>query len=466
MQLKKGDQAELTVEKIIFGGKRMAKYGDVVVFLDEGMVGDVVLVEFSGFKKKFYEARVVEVVRPSEKRVEPACKHFEKCGGCQLQYMSYDDQLKLKEGFVRDCFERIGGFEGTNILPIIANEKEYYYRNKMEFSFGYDEAMNFTLGLHVPGRRFDILDVEECFLESEVAVDILRATREVMKKLGWEPFKYSDGTGFLKALYIREGERTGERLVNLVTSQFLPENFDEGLEEFIEIMKGFGGDITSLYWTEVISKRGERKRRIENLLFGKPFLTENMVVTDESGEAHKLSFDILPQAFFQVNTMQAEVLYGETLKAARVKKSDFVMDLFCGTGTIGLFMAKFVDKVVGVELNEESVKSARENALKNGIENIEFVVGDAKRVAAEVSGHPEVIIVDPPRAGLAPELVEIINDFSPARVVYVSCNPATLARDCREFLKYGYKVNYVQPVDMFPQTYHVENVVLIEKVGA
>lgn len=331
----------------------------------------------------------------------------------------------------------------------------------MEFSFGYDADMNFTLGMHVPGRRFDIMDLEECHLQSEVSYKILNEIREFMRALTWPPFKYSCGEGFLKGIFIREGKRTNEVMINLKTSDDLPEDFDEGIEKFVKMLMEIDtGDqkIVSIYWIKDISKRGQPRKVVEKLLHGKAALHEEMHIGEE-----KLSFDIRPQSFFQVNTLQAEILYSQVLEMALNKPQKLVFDLFCGTGTIGLFLAKHVEGVLGVELNESAVIAARENALKNKIFNADFFLGDVGKVLHTMKERPSLIVVDPPRAGLTGKMINKINDFDCNQIIYVSCNPATLARDCQFFAEYGYKVKKVQPVDMFPHTYHVENVCLLER---
>jgi len=462
MQLKKGEIIEFDVHALAFGGAGVGKYEGLTVFVEKTMPGDRVQASLTRIKPKFAEAKLVEIVKESPDRVEPKCKYSGKCGGCQLQFMPYEKQLEFKKQNVIDSFERIGKIFDANILDVIPSKDSFYYRNKMEFSFGYDAEMKFTLGMHVPGRRFDIMDLTECHLESKLSTDILNITRAFMRESEWKPFKYSIGKGFLRSLYIREGKRTGEVLVNLVTSDAVPKKFDEEIKKYIEkvsTMTDGEQSVTSIYWTQIISKRGHKRQIKEKLLFGKKFLTEKMIL--ENGD--ELDFDILPQAFFQVNTFQAEILYKEVLRLATSSSNGTVFDLFCGTGTIGLFLAKHCEKVLGIELNEEAVKAARENAQKNAIFNIDFHVGDVTKMLGDIKEFPSLIVVDPPRAGLTEKMIKHMNDFNADRIIYVSCNPATLARDCAWFSEYGYKVKSVQPVDMFPHTYHIENVCLLER---
>ena len=338
--------------------------------------------------------------------------------------------------------------------PAIGCSAEFYYRNKMEFSFGYDAEMNFTLGMHLPGRGYDILDLEKFFLQSEKSVEILNKTREFALKRGWLPYQYSCGKGFLRSLFIREGKRTGEMMVNLATSEEVPDDLEAGMEEFAAML-----DVDSVYWSTVISRRGERKRIEEKLLKGKKMITEKMQL--ENGD--ELAFDIMPQAFFQVNTLQAERLYSEVLKLANEEQHGVIFDLFCGTGTIGLCLAKHGEQVYGIDVNEDAIKSARENAQRNNVFNIEFFAGDSTKLVKTLRERPSLIVVDPPRAGLTEKLVSHINDFGPRTVIYVSCNPASLARDCQWFSEFGYKVKSVQLNLVCPQTYHIENVCLLQR---
>lgn len=460
MQLQKGQIVELDIHTMAFGGAGLGKYEGLTVFVENTMPGDKVRASLTKIKKQFAHADLVEIVEESLDRVKPRCPYSGTCGGCQMQFMPYEKQLKFKKQHVIDSFERIGKIYNPPVAEIIGCKDSFYYRNKMEFSFGYDAEMNFALGLHLPNRRYDILDVHECYLESEFAVIILNAVRNFMIEKKWLPFKYSNGEGFLRSLFIREGKRTNDVMINLATSDDVPENFEKGLEDFVAMLNGLeNGKITSIYWSKVISKRGSPRQIIEKLLFGKPILQEKMVL--ENGDT--LTFDIPPQAFFQVNTLQAEVLYNEVLKMIGDKSQETVFDLFCGTGTIGLFLAKYVKHVVGVELNKEAIKIAEQNARQNGISNIDFFHGDVTKTLKNLKEKSSLIVVDPPRVGLGEKLIDQLKEFEVPRIVYVSCNPATLARDCAGLKKYGYEVKKIQPVDMFPHTFHIENVCLLER---
>lgn len=454
MQLKKGEIIEFTVDSLVFGGKAIGEFEGLKVFVNKAIPGDRVSASLTKIKKNYAEAQFVELLEPSKDRVKARCQHAGTCGGCTFQQLPYEKQLEAKKQFVVDAFERIGGLQNPPVRDVIACEDQFYYRNKMEFSFGYDAEMKFAMGMHLPGRRYDILDLKECHLQSEGTEELLSKVREFVTKRKWKPFKYSCGQGFLRSLFVREGKRTGELMIVLSTSDDVPKDLDAGLEELSEIL---GDKVTSFYWSQVISKRGSPKQIKETLIRGRKTLKEDMIL--ENG--NKLGFEIAPQAFFQPNTFQAEKLYTEVIKL--VEGGEFAFDLFCGTGTIGLFMAKHVGHVLGIELNESAVQVARENAQKNAIFNIDFFVGDVGKLVGTLKERPSVIVVDPPRAGLNEKTIAKISEFDCERIIYVSCNPSTLARDCQWLAEFGYKVESVQPVDMFPHTYHIENVCLLKR---
>ena len=462
MNLQKGEIIDLEIENIAFLGKGVGKYNGKVVFVSNTMAGDKIKASLTHIKKDFCEADLVEIVSPSAERIAPKCEYFDKCGGCSFQFIPYAKQLEIKKQHVIDAFERIGNVVNPNVKDVIGCSDPYYYRNKMEFSFGYDANMNFTLGMHEPNRRFDIMDLKNCYLMSKISVDIFNLFREFCVRKNYEPFKYSNGSGFLKQVFVREGKRTNEVMVNFVTSDLVPKDFENDLKELKdELLKCHEGEkkLTSFYWSKVISKKGRRREIKEILVYGKKYLTE--ILKLENGDS--LSFDIAPQAFFQVNTFGAEILYNLALKYALKNPHETAFDLFCGTGTIGLFLAKHINEVFGIEINEDAVIAARENAQKNKIFNIDFFTGDVDKVLKKITRIPSLIVIDPPRAGLTKNTIEKINEFGAKSLVYISCNPSTLARDCQLLREYGFKVSEITPVDMFPHTYHIECVCLFER---
>ena len=467
MQIQKGQSVDMEISAMAFGGSGIGRYEGMAVFVEGTVPGDKVQASFTRIKKKFGEAKLVKIIKTSPDRVTARCPYSGVCGGCHFQYLKYEKQLEIKHQHTIDALERIGKFANPPVAEIIACDDPFYYRNKMEFSFGYDGGMNFALGFHIPGRRFDILDVKECYLESEFSVKILNKTREFALAKKWLPRKYgpddsSEISGFLKSLFVREGKRTGEVMVNVLTSVQVPENFKKEMEELAnELLKleDKKMKIVSIYWSRKIAKRGQVTKIEEDLIYGKATFEEKMILAN----GDELTFEILPQAFFQVNTLQAEKLYMEVVKLVEDGGHKIAFDLFCGTGTIGLFLAKHVENVIGVEVNPDSVKMALENARKNKIFNIDFFTGDVADVLKKIKQTPSLVLVDPPRAGLSQKMIERMADLKARKIIYVSCNPATLARDCEYLGKFGYKIKSVQPVDMFPHSYHVENVCLLER---
>ncbi|NLC56758.1 MAG: 23S rRNA (uracil(1939)-C(5))-methyltransferase RlmD [Armatimonadetes bacterium] len=385
-------------------------------------------------------------------RTGAACPHYETCGGCAWQDVRYSEQLRLKEQIVR---ANLPGVPPDRFRPILGMETPWFYRNKMEYTFSEGPI----LGLHRRGRYWDVLDIVDCRLQSPLANEIRNAVRAFAQAYAWEPYHKRTHTGEVRHLVIREGKRTGEVLLNLATrSEAVP-----GIEELVRQLVARFPAITSFYWTISPEKGDAIKAHREMLLHGKPQIRE---VLDG------IEFLIGPKTFFQTNTVQAEELcrvVAELREAAGHGTAPVVLDLYCGVGTFALSTARRAPgaRVFGVELVEESVASARENAARNGIPGVEFLAGDVgKRLpeAIRALGTPDVVLVDPPRAGLAPEVVGDLAALSPAQILYISCNPAALGRDLAALTAAGYQVRAVQPVDMFPHTRHVETCVSITRV--
>ncbi len=442
---KKGSEVELTIDGLAYGGKGIGDLDGFKMFVPDTAPGDKIQARVTKVKSKYGEGRLLNLLEPSPDRVPAKCKHFETCGGCKWQFISYEDQLVVKEQHVRDALERIGGLD-VEVLPIVPNDSPWNYRNKMELSFGPGED-GVMLGLYPPGYHYEVFDLEECFLQSELVAEIAKKVRDFANEYKVPHYKSDTHEGVLRNLIIRQGKNTGEVMVILVTST----SVFERREEF---MKLFADDerITSLYWNTVYQVAGQPTWIEENLLAGKEALTESLNL--ENGQ--ELVFDILPQAFFQTNTKQAEKLYAKVIELAELSGEEVVFDLYCGTGTIGLFCAHKAKQVVGVEVNESAVDSARANAQKNGIKNASFYLGAVEKRLASLDEKPDVVIVDPPRSGLGEKVVEQVVAFGAKRIVYVSCNPTSFARDAKWLTEQGYSLKSVQPVDMFPQTYHVE----------
>lgn len=454
--LKKGQKLNLKIDKLAFGGDGIAKLDKFVVFVKDVVPGDEIEGEITKIKKNYCEAKVVNRIKSSKLRIKPKCKHVGVCGGCKMQSLMYEDQLKIKEDQVKDALQHIGGFK-VEVSPIIGCKDPWFYRNKMEFSFGEDENGNFALGLHPAGKYYNVFNLEECFLQSTYCAFLADIVRNFAIKNKLKLYRNRENIGLLRSLYIREGKHTGEVMVNLATSG---EDFPQWKEFKDLILKEsekffVGSKIASIYLTKIHVEKGKKTFLDEFLIYGNPSLTEYLYI----GEQDFLQFQIGPQSFFQPNTLQAEVLYQEVLKAASLTGKELVFDLFCGTGTIGLFCAPGCERVIGVDSDKTAISNANQNAKLNNISNVVFFTDDISRALCRIREKPDIIIVDPPRAGLAKKHLERIARFNAKKIVYVSCNPITLARDLKFLAENGYSVKNVQPVDMFPHTYHVEVVV-------
>jgi 23S rRNA (uracil1939-C5)-methyltransferase len=445
-------------------GKAIAKHENLVVFIEGAVPGDVVDVMVHRKKNSYAEAKAIKIVSPSPYRIDPKCEHFGTCGGCKWQSLDYSRQLYFKQKYVSDAFTRIGKLTFDQIDPILANKDVYYYRNKLEFSFSnkkwltneeikndVEVANKNALGFHIPGLFDKILDINNCYLQAEPSNSIRLAIREYAFKNDLTFFDIRNKAGFLRTVMIRT---TSTKQVMVVLSMF--ENREEEMLALCEYLKVKFPLITCLQY--VFNPKGNDT--IQDLDI-KTYHGSDAIVEEMEG----LKFNISAKSFYQTNSDQAYELYKITRDFAKLDKDDLVYDLYTGTGTIANFIARSCKKVVGIEYVEAAVKDAFKNSELNGITNTGFFAGDMKNVFTEEfvfkNGKPDVIITDPPRAGMAPEVVDVILKLSPKRVVYVSCNPSTQARDLA-LMEGLYNIVKVQPVDMFPQTAHVENVVLLE----
>ncbi len=439
-------------------------------------VGDVVKAEIFKIKKKYLVSRFRELVKPSPHRIDPTCPYFGHCGGCKWQHMAYPEQLRLKRKQVQDALEHIGGFDEIDCTPCIPAPELFGYRNKMDFSFTdlrylttdeigiepgeHDKPLDFALGFHAPGCYAKAIDIDHCDLSTEEMNITLNAVRRFCLGHKEELPIYStrSHTGELRNLVVRHGGHTGEFMVNLVTTTHHPELMQKLCEELKvalgERLTTFVNNITSAKNTVAFGEK-------EFVLHGSGF------ITDRLGD---YTYRISANSFFQTNTAQAEKLYLQILETAQLKSTDIVYDLFCGTGSIALFASSHCKKVLGVELVESSVRDARENAKLHNVDNCEFIqldLKDIKHIEEEMRefGHPDVVITDPPRAGMNPKAVKMLLKIAPSAIVYVSCNPASLARDGQMLCEEGqYRLVSCQPIDMFPQTNHVESVARFERV--
>ena len=459
--MKKGSILTLDIEKFADKGKSLTRLDGYVVFVPGAVPGDRVKARVYRKRKKFAEAALIEVLAPSPLRTEPTCSYFGTCGGCKWQHVDYQAQLDAKTQSVRESFEHAGGRSDVTVHPALGAEDRYYYRNKMEFSFsagrwltpdeissGKDFNTSFALGLHVPGNFAKVLDLHECHLQSAWSASFVNAVRTFCLENEWSAWHPRKHTGYLRHLVIRQAANTEEIMVNLVTSHHDADRMaamSTWIQETAPQVTTFINTINS---------------GVAQTAFGEAMHTVfgPGLIHDRIGDH---TFEIAPNAFFQTNTRQAETLYRVAAEYAALTPDDLVYDLYCGAGTISLYVAPKVKQVIGVELVEEAVQNARRNAAANGISNVTFETGDMMTLFNEEfiarNGKPDVLIVDPPRAGLHPKVVRQIGELAPERFIYVSCNPHSQAKDL-SYLTDTFEVVQVQPVDLFPHTHHIESV--------
>jgi 23S rRNA (uracil1939-C5)-methyltransferase len=440
----RGDELELTVDSLAHGGNGVARRDGYVVFVAGAVPGDRVRAVVGKAKRAYAEARAVEVLEPSPDRIPAVADH----PGAPWQVLPYERQLEVKHEQVEDALRRIGKLDDFELEPIVGALDQWRYRNKLEFSFGTGDGGELVCGFHAPGRWDRIEPLTDCKLQSERGNALREQVLAFCREQGLGAWDRRDQHGFLRNLVIREGRRTGQFQVRLVTS---PGKLD--VDRFIDAV-----DCEGLYWTQTAglgesTLGGETAR-----LAGAPQLHETL------GD---LQYLISPEAFFQTNTEMAELLYGVAADVAQLRGHELVYDLYCGIGTIGLSLAARAREVVGVEIVEPAVADAIANARLNEIENASFFAGDirlAMRDLVERAGKPDVVVIDPPRAGLSQKVVRRVIEATPKRIVYVSCNPTTLAPNAAQLVEAGYALRRVRPVDLFPQTPHIECVALLERV--
>lgn len=462
MAIKKGSEIDLTIDSAAFKGKGIGNIDGLAVFVPNTAPGDRVKTRIIKKKKSYLEGKLLEVLEEGPNRIEPRCQHARNCGGCNWQHVSYEHQLAFKRDQVRDHMHRIGGLTHLEVNQTIGCEDIFYYRNKMEYSIGHkrwlsreeinrDEFVSdrcFAAGLHAPGRFDKILNINECHLQDPISYKILDFIRNWCKEHDVPPFNRIDHQGFMRNVVIRKAYHTDDLMVNIVTyqddQQIMGNLVDALLDEFPPI-------------TTIINNINDTRRptavgRYEKVLYGPGF------ITDHIGPYH---FNIDANAFFQTNTRQAERLYEVAKDFADIRPGEIVYDLYCGVGTLSLYLSDNAKRIVGIELEEVTINNARKNAEENEVENVAFVEGDMKDVFTEVItqkyGDPDCLITDPPRSGMHPDVVSRLKELKVPKLVYVSCNSSTMARDLKE-LNEVYDILEIQPVDMFPQTYHIETV--------
>jgi 23S rRNA (uracil1939-C5)-methyltransferase len=444
-------ELELSIDSLAYGGNGVARLNGFVVFVRRGLPGDLVRARVTKVKRNHAEALAVEVLRPGPKRVEAPCAHYPACGGCRFQDLAYEAQASAKEEQVADALRRIGGLAEAPLEPIEPAVERFHYRNKLEYSFTASPSGP-ALGFHKAGRWDEVLEIDRCWLTTELGNALRDAVRDWARAEGLEPYDQAGQTGYLRHLVVREGRNTGQALVQLVTAP--GERFDR--DELVEVLRRFP-EVRSIHWA-VNDSPAEVTNLPSTLLWGEEAIEE---------ELGGLRFRVRPNAFLQTNTAMAERLYALVGEFAGLSGAETVYDLYCGIGTIGLTLASRALTVWGVEVSEESVACALENAELNGISNAGFFAGEVGASLEELrdrAGPPDVAVVDPPRAGLSGKALRRLARLSAARIVYVSCNPTTLAGNVKDLARdWGYRLERARPLDMFPHTPHVETVALLRR---
>ena len=444
-------ELDLRIDSLAFGGNGVARLDGYVVFVRRGLPGDRVRARVTKVKRSHAEALAVEVLEPGPQRVEAPCPHFGACGGCRFQDLAYEAQLEAKQAQIEDSLRRLGGIAEPPVGPIVPSSSIYGYRNKLEYSFTQTDAGP-ALGFHAAGRWDEVLPIEVCLLTTDTGNAIRDAVQAWAREEGLPAYDQAENTGYLRHLVVREGRNTGQALVQLVTAE--GERFDR--DYLIETLRKIP-EVRSIHWA-VNDTPAEVTNLPSLLLWGEEAIEEELL---------GLRFRVRPNAFLQTNTEMAETLYRLAIEAAGLTGDETVYDLYCGTGTMALAMAGHALSVWGVEISEESVACALENAELNGISNAAFFAGNVGQSLEELrdrAGEPDVVVVDPPRAGLAGKALKRVGETGAPRLVYVSCNPTTLAGDLKVLIgEYGYTLVQVTPVDMFPHTPHVESVSLLTR---
>ncbi|MBN4069627.1 MAG: 23S rRNA (uracil(1939)-C(5))-methyltransferase RlmD [Alkaliphilus sp.] len=451
--MKKKEIIEFTIEEMSFGNKSYGYFDNRKIVVKGGILGQRVKARVKRIRKDKAEAYITEVVEKSPYETVVPCTHYGKCGGCSLQTLPYEIQLSEKENWVKKLFENVR-IEPEQWLKIEGSPVIQDYRNKMEFSFG-DEFKGgpLTLGMHKKGMHYDIVTVDECIIMDNDFRKILATILEFFKARNIPKYNNRKREGYLRHLVVRKAHNTSEMLVNLVTSTQLQVDTSDLVSELTKL--DLDSKIVGILHTFNDNLSDTVQSDKTETLFGQDFITEKVF---------ELKFKISPFSFFQTNTLGTEKLYSIVKEFVGDSKDKTIFDLYCGAGTISQIVANQAKQVIGIEINEEAVKAARESAKENSIANCKFIAGDVKEEVQNLNEKPDIIVLDPPRAGITPKALEHIAEFNAEKIVYVSCNPKSLVEDLKFFVGKGYMVEKLQVVDMFPHTPHVECVVGIQKI--
>ncbi|MCY6957573.1 23S rRNA (uracil(1939)-C(5))-methyltransferase RlmD [Clostridium brassicae] len=435
-----------------YEGEGVARIENYPIFIQGALRGEEVKMRVVKIKKNFAFGKLLEIIKSSKNRIEPVCSIYNKCGGCSIQHFSYESQLEFKKNRVKDVLDRIGKLQDYILHDTIGMESPYRYRNKVQLPVGEEEG-EIKIGFYAP-RSHNIIDMQKCYIQDEIGDVVIFLTKDWMKRFNIKAYDEDKNIGLVRHIMIRRGFKTGEVMVVIVTNERKLPHKDELVKVISENIEGI---------TSIVQNVNSKKT---NVILGEECITlyGSDYISDYIGE---FKFNISPLSFFQVNPIQTEILYSKALEYANLNGKEVVFDAYCGAGTISLFLSQKAKKVYGVEVVPQAIENAKVNARENNVTNVEFSVGKSEEIIPELIKKgikADVVVVDPPRKGCDEKLLEAISEMKPKRIVYVSCDPSTLARDLGIIEKDGYKVIEVQPVDMFPQTAHVECVTLMSRV--
>ena len=466
-KIKKGSELNLTIESLAYGGKGISKYNDIVIFTNNVLPDQIIKVKIIKKKKNYLEAIPIKIIKESSFKQKEICDHFNDCGGCKIQDLIYEEQLQQKENQILESLRYLGKIKVDKIEPIIKSELIYEYRNKMEFSFSNnrwlinsekylknEKSKDFALGLHPP-RRFDkIVDIDYCHIQTKLANEILHLIKKECIKNNLEPYDIINHKGFMRNVIIKHPKFSEQVMINIVTAY----QKKQLLEPIVNKLVLLSPKIKSIINTINDKKSDSAYGMPQKLLFGKKYIIEHL---------NEFEFEISADSFFQTNSFQALKMYEYVKSECNLTGNEVVYDFYCGTGTISIFIAKNAKKVFGFEIVKSAIEDAKKNALRNKVENIEFYCGDLAKMLTNftdiIKKNPcDVLILDPPRAGINPKTLKEILKINPKKIVYVSCNPTTQARDIREFINNDYIIGMIQPIDMFPHTHHIECVITLD----
>ena len=458
MEIKKNNDYEIVIEDLTMSGEGVGRIDGYALFVKDTVPGDVVIAKAIKLKKNYGYGRLIKVLTPSKDRVEAKCPVAKACGGCTLMAMNYEKQLEFKRKLIENNLTRIGGLKDIEVPPVIGMDNPYRYRNKAQFPVGTDKEGNIVMGFYA-GRTHSIIPNEDCLIGADINAGILAVIKDYMLKNHIKPYDENSQTGLVRHILIRTGFTTGEIMVCLVINDEKLPKSDELIKSLLNLNFSDDRKIASIMTNTNTENTNVILGRKCSLLYGREYIEDYI---------GNVKYQIGPLSFYQVNPVQTKKLYGLALEFAGLTGNETVWDLYCGIGTISLFLAQKARKVYGVEIVPEAIADAKNNARINGIDNVEFYVGKAEEVLPDKyekeNVYAEVIVVDPPRKGCDETLLETMVKMSPERIVYVSCDSATLARDLKYLTERGYEVKRMQGVDQFCHSGHVECVTLLQKI--